>query len=129
MWVGEKYYTPTWFIDEAKRMGVSKAVSGIPAWLEPGKTWIYLVHRKGGTRVTDGKTTKVPAVFCAFKPSGFEMLVTESEQNDSKYLEMEKRGVELLIVPDDYNDLVEDANERAEFRYHGHPNQTSVLEF
>ena len=43
-----------------------------------------------------------------FKPTRFEMLVKRSdfEQNKSKYLEMEKKGIEIVVVPDNYDELV-----------------------
>ncbi len=57
MMVGEKYYTPTSFISEAKKLGVSKAIPFIPKSLKLGKTVVYLAHNKG-VKVT--KRTRKP---------------------------------------------------------------------
>jgi len=46
MFVGDKFYSPRKFIDEALRMGISKRVSSLPKWFEVGKTWLYLAHNK-----------------------------------------------------------------------------------
>jgi hypothetical protein len=45
-WVGEKFYSPASFTDEAVRLGVSKRISKPPKWLEIGKTWVFFAHMK-----------------------------------------------------------------------------------
>lgn len=42
-WIGGRYYTIESFIEEAKKIGVSKRVPYIPKFI-PGKTRIFLVH-------------------------------------------------------------------------------------
>lgn len=46
LWVGSSY-TPAEFMEEAKRLGVSKRVPWpVPKWLEIGKTWIFLASEQ-----------------------------------------------------------------------------------
>ncbi|TAL41920.1 MAG: hypothetical protein EPN91_09580 [Salinibacterium sp.] len=47
MWVGGKFYSrPENFIEEAKKMGLSKRIAQIPKDLIVGKTWVWLAHRE-----------------------------------------------------------------------------------
>lgn len=48
MWAGEEHYTVSSFIDEAKRMGVSKRIpqNSIPHGIVPGQSRIFIKHRK-----------------------------------------------------------------------------------
>ena len=116
LWVGEKFYpTPKDFVDEAIRMGISKVVPSIPKDFKIGKTYVYLAHRKAvkmivrDSNTLTGYTVKMHSgVFMCFKPTRFEMLVkkTDFEKDREKYIEMEKKGVEIIVVPDNYDELV-----------------------
>lgn len=46
MRVGDKFYTPESFSEEAQRLGVSKRIPFIPKKLQLGKTVVYLAHPK-----------------------------------------------------------------------------------
>ena len=112
LWVGEKFYpTPTHFALEAEMLGVCKAVPSIPKDFELGKTIVYLAHRKAVNMYVENPNTltgyevkKHAGIFMSFKPTRFEMLVKKSdfETNEEKYMEMEKRGIEIVVVPDNY---------------------------
>lgn len=130
MWVGERFYTPGAFIEEAQRLGISKRISNVPKWLEVGKTWVFLAHEKAvtepcqpcrsrGTIVTDTPAEGdwvpqghecetcdgegmlyTPAVFYAFKPSRIERIVTD--QTPPEELEaLRAQGITPVIVPHD----------------------------
>jgi len=46
LWVGERFYSPASFTEEAGRLGVSRRIAHPPKWLELGKTWIFCAHMK-----------------------------------------------------------------------------------
>ena len=121
LWVGEKFYTPESFLQESKRLGISKAVATIPKDLIVGETVVYLAHRKAvkgmvadSTTLTGYKEVEFPGVFATFVPTHFERLVKRSdfERNKEKYKEEMKRGIKIIVVPDDYEDRVAEAMER-----------------
>ncbi len=118
LWVGEKFYTPDSFIHEAMKMGISKAVAYVPKNLELGKTVVYLAHKKAGRKwVEDNETPtgkkeiEVPAIFYAFVPTRLEVLLKKSEATEDKIKSYEERGIDVVIVPDDYEDRVKRAEE------------------
>ena len=44
LWVGSQY-TPEDFMEESKRLGVSKRIPWpVPKWLQIGSTWVFLAH-------------------------------------------------------------------------------------
>jgi len=51
MWVGEKFYTPEKFIEEAHSMGVSKRINAVPKDFVLGETWVLLAHKKAGKKM------------------------------------------------------------------------------
>ncbi len=110
MWVGEEFYTPDSFIREAKKLGVSKRINAIPKGFEVGKTWVYLAHRKAGTKIiTENggllnseiqKKVPCPAIFLAFAPTRIEKLIWESEATEENLKELRRRGITPVIVHD-----------------------------
>lgn len=104
--VGEQSYkTPGDFTEEAVRLGVSKRIAQIPKKLEVGKTWIYLVHRKG-LMVPDDATGEMKpqlAVFSAFRPQRIEKIMWKSQAaalNDKEKKELERRGITVVEFDD-----------------------------
>lgn len=85
-WVGENNYTPESFIKEAKQYGVSKRIGRIPSFVELGKTWIFLAHRKAieNTR---------PGIFFAFIPQQIELVAKKSKATPDFVERWEKKGV------------------------------------
>lgn len=116
MFVGNKFYTPSSFIKEAEKMGVSKRIAHIPKGLELGKTWILLAHPKAGIKEvpTESKNLqgnigtellKVPAIFYAFRPTRVEKIITETKSKDGAYMEkLKEQGITPVIVPDNDED-------------------------
>jgi len=121
LWVGEKYYpTPEHFINEAIKLGVSKAVPSIPKDFELGVSKVYLAHLKAvraevkdEQTLTGYKPIKIAGIFYAFIPQRFELLVKESDfkAEEEKYLKMEEQGIEIIVVPDNYEEMVKKAEE------------------
>ena len=100
MWVGEAYYTPESFIREAKELGVSKRIPYIPKELKIGITPILLAYKKG---IFDNHSTDEEwstAIFCAFIPRAIEMPIWQSELDDEKKDELEKRNITPIPIPD-----------------------------
>lgn len=105
MWVGRQY-TPSSFVKEARKMGISKAISQIPKKLELGKTWVFLAHRKvpfyrevEGMRIYDTEHHR-PAIFYAFIPSRIEKLIWRNQATEETLKELKERGITAIIVPD-----------------------------
>lgn len=99
MWVGERFYTPENFIEESTKYGISKRISSVPRKFEVGKTWIFLAHNGAGRNPIN---RKVPGIFCVFKPTRIEKIVTYSQFKNKE--EMDKlilRGITPIPVHDD----------------------------
>lgn len=126
LWVGEKYYpTPHDFAIEAEKLGVSKAVPSIPRDFELGKTLVYLAHRKAVDLYIENKNTLVgyemkkhSGIFMAFRPTHFEILIKESDYKAKKeeYDKLEERGIKVIVVPDNYDEMVAKAEEEYKSR-------------
>lgn len=100
LWVGEKYYTPRAFIDEAMKMGVSKRIASVPRELKLGHTRIVLAH----ISVPVGEEFK-KAIFYSFIPQRVEKIITESQSKDKTFMEaLVADGYVAIVVPDDDTD-------------------------
>lgn len=123
MLVGEKYYSPESFLDEATRMGISKRIPFIPRDLELSKTIIYLAHPKAceikvaaavqqAMSILEGAETQQPklvetdrvekkiGIFAAFIPKRVEKLIWESDATPEELEKLEKRGITPVPIPD-----------------------------
>lgn len=114
MWVGGSYYpTPESFVEEARKMGVSKRFSQLPTDFVLGKTWIAIAHKE-----VDINGKKVPAIFHAFKPTRIEYVV-RGDETDEELERYEKRGFELVrVIPMEEEKAKQDA-ERERIFYEG----------
>ena len=127
MWIGEKFYTPGSFTEEAAKLGVSKRITAIPKGLKVGETWIVVAHPLAlnpcpnceGKPITvelgkepetcercSGKG-KAPAIFHAFIPKRIELILKQSDATPERTEQEKKRGVTVVAVPDDDQDHVE----------------------
>lgn len=135
MMVGAKYYpTPISFLEEATEMGVSKRIPFVPKNMELGKTVVYLAHPKavevheslavqqamavveqaGNPQqalfpletVVKAKPDYKMGIFCAFIPQKVQKLCWESEYTEENMEKHNKRGIELVPVPDGDKDHV-----------------------
>jgi len=128
MGVGEKFYkTPSDFLEEAHRLGVSKRIPFIPKELELGKTVIYLAHPKAvevkepvalhqALSILEESETKQPrlletekvekrlGIFTAFVPQRIEKLVWQSQATPEELERLEKRGITPVVIPDGHPD-------------------------
>lgn len=102
LFVGESFYSPQSFIQEALKMGVSRRIAAIPHNLKLGVTWVLLAHMEAcGTRPNEqGALFKVPGVFYAFRPQKLELLIWKSEATDEKLAELKGKHITPIIIPD-----------------------------
>ncbi len=97
LWVGNKFYNPQSFIEEAYKMGISKRIGAVPRNFQIGKTWVFLGHPKAGFK----DNHNVPAIFYVFKPSRIEKIVTEMDFKDTEKMDkLRKQGITPVPVTD-----------------------------
>jgi len=98
LWVGKQYYPSAGdFALEADKLGVSRRVSAVPKGFVVGKTWVFVAHPEA-IRVGD---LAAPGVFHAFRPERIELLITPAMRDEDWVLDLAKRGVTLVEVPED----------------------------
>ena len=98
MWVGNKFYSPDTFLNEALKMGISKRLPTIPRELlkNIGNVRVYLVHPKA---CQDAEGKPKAGFFTSFVPKKIEYVVKGNESEGQLSL-IEKRGIELVkVVP------------------------------
>lgn len=114
MWVGDKYYSPSSFIAEAEKQGISKKIATVPRDIKIGETWILLAHKKAGSKMvpdekkTNGNNTiidppmkeiKIPAVFYAFRPTHIEKIITKKQARNKKLVkDLRDRGITPVVA-------------------------------
>jgi hypothetical protein len=99
LWVGNRFYTPETFIEEAKTMGVSKRISHVPKDLKLGDL-VFLAHKKAGREIVDGEKLEVSAIFYAFHVNRIEKIITETQSKDTQAMErLKKQNITPVIVP------------------------------
>jgi len=106
MFVGTDY-TPSSFIREAVKMGVSKRIPQIPTWLKLGETWVLLAHKhvpkvdletlkENGLYVKEPETEN--AIFYAFKPQRIEMPVWAGSLTDYEVKLLTEHGITPVFL-------------------------------
>jgi hypothetical protein len=113
LWIGMKYYpTAEHFMVEAGAMGVSRRISAVPKGFVPGETWVYMAHPKGA-RLDDG--APCPGIVTMFKPTAIELMASQSQSEDPDFMEKAaKRGLKVVVLPDDDPDHMPKASEDVE---------------
>ena len=103
LWIGESFYdTPSEFMREAARMGVSRKVSAVPKDFKIGETWVYLAHRFAVQDLDNGKMT--PGVFTIFKPTGIDLVIEDEHdvpERATKLAEQIGEGARIVRVERD----------------------------
>ncbi len=74
LWVGEKFYSPESFVEEAVNMGVCKRIPAVPRGFKLGETWVLLAHKKAGrkkawVKVKKGEILPLDAVIKVDEPT------------------------------------------------------------
>ena len=85
VWVGESFYeTPESYLDEVRRMGISRKIPFVPEDLNVGD-WVFLGFRKlipTGEYNREHEEIKLPGIFHAFRVTSIEKLLTDAQQKD-----------------------------------------------
>ena len=103
MWVGERYYSPSSFIQEAASRGVSKRITAIPKGFELGSTWILLAHKKAV--FNEEKKEMDAGIFYCFRPTAMEYVVKGTE-TEEELEAIEKQGFDLIeVIPVDTREM------------------------
>lgn len=94
LWIGEKFYaTPDAWLDEAKRQGISRRISGVPKDFEAGKTYVFVAHRKAiRLPSADDDPKWQGAIFQAFRPTRVEYVV-KGDETQEELEALVKRGL------------------------------------
>lgn len=124
--VGTKNYSPTSFLEEAGRLGLSKRIAQIPREFKVGESVVFLAHREVVPRVKvveeahevetvlhsgeggEGgvgsalipektETVMVPGVFCIFIPDRIEYVV-RGDESDDEIERLLERGITPVMV-------------------------------
>lgn len=129
LWIGRKHYTPDAYLEEGRKLGVSRRLSALPKGLVLGQTWVLLAHldavppkdpqRCTACNMSDklhvpGAPADVcssfqapkptPGIFCAFIPRAVELILKQSDATPERAEKEAKRGVTVVTVPDDDKD-------------------------
>lgn len=107
VWVGGKFYPNSdSFMEEARRMGISRRIPAVPNGFVAGETWVLLAHRECI------KTAKPPAeqkpdddemfnyqagIFTMFKPTAIEY-VCHGTETDAELDGIRARGLKPVLV-------------------------------
>jgi len=129
MFVGKKFYTPQEFLEEIADQEISKAIKQIPKGLVLGETWVAVAHPQAYVDASDDNYVQLhgdwlvecsrlkldeekppepqaptyPGVITAFIPQRIEMLIYQSEASPEYVLELEEKGITVIVVPDKYD--------------------------
>ncbi len=101
MWIGEKFYTPGSFTEEAMIRGVSKRIASLPHGFKIGEHVIYLAHKKVIPVDPESTESASTGIFTAFRPSRLEIVVdtTDPEALPKRAVSIaEKLGDKARIV-------------------------------
>jgi hypothetical protein len=84
LWIGEKFYTPQSFNQEALDLGISRRINSIPRDFVLGKTYVFFAHRKAvelnDQALDDPDDEKFkPGIFAGFLPKRIEKIVKQSD--------------------------------------------------
>lgn len=119
MFVSKDFYTPESFIEESRKLGISKrvAANSLPKGFVVGKDWVFLAH---GTvkfyPVVDGEVQADPriatGIFHAFRPQRLEVLMWKGTDAQT-IADYEEAGYTVV--------LLEKTKENIERHGNGHP--------
>jgi len=106
LWIGEAFYrTPTEFLNEAFKAGVSRRIASVPRGFSIGDP-VFLAHRKAIVRYEDNQPEFTAGIFAVFYPSAIEYVVTGKE-SPGELADLEKRGFTLVEVTRDIDAQME----------------------
>lgn len=99
IWIGAKYYgTPEHFLDETKRLGISRRIKVIPRGFKLGETKVFFAHPDCTFLEPSGKVDCGPGLFAMVVPDRFELIVTDQPTVKQKK-RLEDERVTPIVVP------------------------------
>jgi len=109
VWVGESFYeTPESYLDEVRRMGISRKIPFVPEDLNVGD-WVFLGFRKlipTGEYNREHEEIKLPGIFHAFRVTSIEKLLTDAQQKDQYYVKtLLDRGITPVVEVDSEEEI------------------------
>jgi len=108
LWVGDRFYSPYSFLEEARSLGISKRIVAVPRGFEAGKTVVYLAHPKAVKKINKDfafgedleEDPGSPGIFAAFRPTAVEKIVNDVQAKDEEEMErLRERGITPVVVP------------------------------
>ena len=98
MWVGQQFYTPDEFREEARRLGISKRMPSKIEGLNPGDL-VMFAHKKGYD--PEGQEP-APGVFIAARLTEYQKVLSEDQAKDQDLIEeLEKDGIVPVLEVED----------------------------
>lgn len=100
IWIGLKYYaTPDHFLDEAKRMGISRRIKTVPRGFKLGETKVFFAHPACAFPQSNGDIDYLPGVFAMVVPRRIELLITE-DPTEKMQRQLKDPRISPVIVPE-----------------------------
>lgn len=101
-WVGAFYYSPLSFLREANTLGISKKIPFVPKHFNPNTPW-YFAHPNVMLHPNPNaspKATRQGVFLCGYFQR-FEKLIWEKDATEDTVLDLQKKGINAVIVPND----------------------------
>lgn len=130
MYVGRNNYThhhqdkgdKKSFIIEAREQGVSKAIAELPEGFKLGKSWVLLAMNGIGLETVaedklKGTKIKSDAIFYAYKPTRFKLLISEKQEQDEEFMlglddKFQDAELTVVVVPAKYAEKHKNSRQR-----------------
>lgn len=94
LWIGTEHYaSPSDFIIEARRMGISRRLPTAPRGFKAGEDWVLLGHRKAIGRHPDYR----PGIFLVWQPKELQYVLPK-DATAEQVRDLRKRGLVPVIV-------------------------------
>lgn len=100
IWIGAKFYaTPDHFLDEARRMGISRRIKTVPRGFKLGETKVFFAHRNCAFTHHDKLVEYGPGVFAMVVPTRIELLITE-KPTEKQQRQLKDTRITPVVVPE-----------------------------
>jgi hypothetical protein len=107
LWIGEQFYpTPDSFLREARELGVSRRVKGVPRGFKLGEHYVFLAHPRVKELLRPGEKPEwIGGIFQIFRPTRIEKIITQSQARDAEEMDkLSKAGITPVVVDDNDRD-------------------------
>ena len=98
LWIGGSFYpSPSNWLDEVQRLGVSRRIKAVPQGFKLGETWVLVAHLHVPLMDDGGQPITGPAIFEAFMPEAIQY-VTKGDETQEQLEALAKRGITPVKV-------------------------------